>query len=67
MGIFGGTPKIKKPPPPASIPTRADARASLAGQAIPGFSINPSLISNVGGAAGLGKAQTRKKSLIGAA
>ena len=66
MGIFGKTPKVKKPPPPPSIPTRADARASLAGQSVAGFNVNPSLITNIGGAAGLGKARTKKKSLIGA-
>jgi len=67
MGIFSSPKKPKKPPPPPSTPTRADARASLAGGGqLAGLSINPSLITNIGGPLGLAKARGKKKSLIGA-
>ncbi len=64
MGIFKKPKSPQAPKPPASTPTRADARASLlGGQTQSGFSINPSLITNIGGAAGLSKARTKRKVL----
>ena len=67
MGIFSSPKKPKPPPAPPSTPTRADARASFGGQRLADFSINPSLITNIGGAAGLQRgARRQKKSLIGA-
>ena len=64
MGMFS-SPSIKKVAPPPSTPTRADARASLVSGAGPRASVNPSLISNAGGAGGLTTRATTRRKLIG--